>query len=180
MGKVADEVNQLPTALHASVLAAIGKRRHSREPHTILDDPEQLAVGEILRFRQAQIRWLGVEATPNHGLPAAVVGVADGAMIREMKPRIAQILGRGEQRILGQPRIRRNRQMTHVASDHDFEFSRCDASAESIMQERGRYSHNEADECYRDDNDHKSSAFHGSVSMLMDEGRGDQRRIIRR
>src|SRR6266446_1212949 len=79
MGKVADEVNELPTALHASVLAAIGKRRHSREPHAILDDPEQLAVGKILCFRQAQIRWLGVEATANHGLPAAVVGVADGA-----------------------------------------------------------------------------------------------------
>ena len=102
--KVADEVNQLPTVLHASVLAAIGKRRHSREPHPILDDPEQLAVGKTLRFRQAQIRWLGIEATSNHGLPAAVVGMADGAMIREMQPRIAQILRRDEQGILGQPR----------------------------------------------------------------------------
>src|SRR6266850_8228217 len=98
MWKVADEVNQLPTVQHASVPAAIGKRRHSREPHAILDDPEQLAVCKVLRFRQTQIRWLGVEATANHGLPAAVVGVADGAMIREMKLRIAQILRRVEQR----------------------------------------------------------------------------------
>src|SRR5437773_7444840 len=41
MRKVADEVNQLPTALHASVLAAIGKRRHSREPNPILDRSEE-------------------------------------------------------------------------------------------------------------------------------------------
>ena len=180
MGKVADEVNQVPTALHASVLAAIGKRRHSREPHAILDDPEQLAVGKILCFGQAQIRWLGVEATANHGLPAAVVGVADGAMIREMKLRIAQILRRVEQRILGQPCIRRDRQVTHVASDHDFEFSGSGASTESVMQEQCGHSDKDANECYRHDNDHKSSAFHGPVSMLMDEGRGDQRRIIRR
>jgi hypothetical protein len=48
------------------------------------------------------------------------------------------------------------------------------------MQEQCGHSDKDADECYRDDNDHKSSAFHGPVSMLMDEGRGDQRRIIRR
>src|SRR5437879_12136070 len=150
MGKVADEVNQLPTALHASVLAALGKCRHSRESHAILDDPEQFAVGKILRFRQAQIRWLGVEATSNHALPAAVVGVADGAMIREMKPRIAQILRRVEQRILRQSRTRRDRKMTQVASDHDFEFSGSGASTESVMQERCGHSDKDADECYRD------------------------------
>jgi hypothetical protein len=48
------------------------------------------------------------------------------------------------------------------------------------MQERGRHSDSQAGECYRDDNDHQSSAFHGSVNMLMDEDRGDQRRIIPR
>ena len=180
MGKVADEVNQLPTALHASVLAATGKCRHSREAHAILDDPEQFAVGKILRFRQAQIRWLGIEATANHALPAAVVGVADGAMIREMKPRIAQILRRVEHRILGQARIRRDRQVARFASDHDFESSGRGARAEAIMQEGSGDRDNEAEERYRDDDDHESSAFHGSVNMLMDEDRGDQRRIIPR
>ncbi len=82
-------MNQPPIVLHPPVLAAIGKRRHSREPHAVLDDPEQLAVGKILRFRQTQIRWLGVKATANHRLPAAVVAVADSAMIGKMQPRIA-------------------------------------------------------------------------------------------
>ena len=97
-----------------------------------------------------------------------------------MKPRIAQILRRVEQGILRQSCMRRDRKMTHVASDHDFEFSGSGASTESVMQERCGHSDKDADECYCDDNDHKSSAFHGFVSMLMDEGPGDQRRIIRR
>src|SRR5437660_8680660 len=144
MWNVADEVNQLPTLQHASVPAAIGKCRHSCKAHPVLDDPEQLAVGEVLRFRQTQIRWLGVEATANHGLPAAVVAVADGAMIREMQTRIAQVLRRDEQRILGQPRIRRDREMTRVASDHDFEYSGRGARTEAIMQERGDHTDSEA------------------------------------
>src|SRR5229473_7585361 len=172
MGKVADEMNQLPTAFHASMLAAHGKCRHSREAYAILDDPEQFAVGKILRFRQAQIRWLGVQATANPGLPAAVVAVADGAMIREMKPRIAQILRRYEHGILGEPRIRRDRQMTHVASHHDFESIGRGVSAEAIMQDRRGDSDNQAEERHRDDDDDESSAFHGTASMLKDEGRG--------
>ncbi len=48
------------------------------------------------------------------------------------------------------------------------------------MQEGSGDRDNEAEERYSDDDDHESSAFHGSVNMLMDEGRGDQRRIIPR
>jgi len=173
MWKVADEVNQLPAVQHASVSAAIGKCRHSCKAHSILDDPEQLAVRKVLRFRQTQIRWLGVEAAANHGLPAAVVGVADGAMIREMQPRIAQILRRDEQRILGQPRAGRGREMTRIASEHDFEFSGRGARTEAIMEEGSGHRDNQAEERCCDDDDQESSAFHGPVGMLMDEGRSD-------
>src|SRR6266481_9734053 len=166
MWKVADEVNQLPAVQHASVPAAIGKCRHSRKAHAILDDPEQLAVRKVLRFRQTQIRWLGVEAAPNHGLPAAVVGMADGAMIREMQPRIAQILRRDEQRILGQPRAGRGREMTYIASDHDFESIRSGASTEAVMQDGDGHSDNHAEERYSD-GDHEGSDLHGPGNMLM-------------
>jgi len=75
----------------------------------------------------------------------AVVGVADGAMIREMKLRIAQILRRVEQRIRAS-RDSKGSPVTHVASDHDFEFSGSGASTESVMQERGGHSDNQGDE----------------------------------
>src|SRR5947209_19842444 len=61
MRKVADKMNQLPTVQRASMLAAIGKCWHSGEPHAVLDDPEQLSIRKVLRFRQTQIRRLGVE-----------------------------------------------------------------------------------------------------------------------
>jgi hypothetical protein len=46
------------------------------------------------------------------------------------------------------------------------------------MQERGGRSDNEAEQRYRGDDDHESSAFHGTESMLMDEGPSGQRRIL--
>ena len=99
--------------------------------------------------------------------------MADGAMIREMQPRIAQILRRDEQRILGQPRAGRGREMTRIASEHDFEFSGRGARTEAIMEEGSGHRDNQAEERCCDDDDQESSAFHGPVGMLMDEGRSD-------
>jgi hypothetical protein len=48
------------------------------------------------------------------------------------------------------------------------------------MQEGGGHSDNQAEERYSDDDDQDGSAFHGAWSMLMDESRSSQRRIIRR
>src|SRR6267143_554358 len=123
MRKVADKMNYPPTVQRASMLAAIGKCRHSREPHAVLDDPEKLSIRKVLRFRQTQIRWLGVESLANHAVPPSVVGVANRAMLREMQPRIPQFFGRGEHRVLGQPRVRWHRQTAHLASGHGFKFA---------------------------------------------------------
>src|SRR5882724_13001548 len=112
MGKMPDKVNQLPAVLAAPMLTATGKRRHTRKSHAILDDPEKLAVAKILRLPQTQVRWLGVEAIADHSLSAPIVSMTDGAMIREVKPRVAHVLCRGKHRILRQPRTRRDR---HVA-----------------------------------------------------------------
>src|SRR5258708_24567852 len=98
----------------------------------------------MLRLRLRQIRWRRVEVAANHGVTAAVVGVADGAMMREMHPRIAEILRRVKQWILGQPRVRRDRQMTRVASEHDFESIGSGASTEAVMQDRDGHSDNHA------------------------------------
>ena len=99
--------------------------------------------------------------------------MTDGAMIREMQPRIAQILRRDEQRILGQPRAGRGREMTRIASDHDFESSGRGARTEAIMEEGSGHRGNQAEERCSDDDDQESSLFHGPVSMLMDEGWSD-------
>src|SRR5438876_10431010 len=129
-------------------------------------------------MRQAQIGRLGIEATANRSLSAAVVVMANGAMIREMKPRIAQVLRRGEHRVLCHARVRGDRQMTRIASDHSFNSRGLGAGAEAIMEQRNGYSDNHPEERQRDDNNHQSSAFHGFACMVMDEGQRSQWRIF--
>src|SRR5260370_16250667 len=119
MRRVAYEVNRCPSVVGASVLPAAEKCGHPLEAHAVLDDPEQFAIRKILRFRQTQIRWLGVEAIANHSLPAAVIAMTDGAMIREMQPRISQIFRRSKHRVLCQTRIRRDRELTRITPYHN-------------------------------------------------------------
>src|SRR5258708_39289572 len=123
MRKVADEMNKPPTVQRASMLAAVGKCRHPREPHAVLDDPEQFPIRKVLRFRQTQIRRLGVESIANYAFPTSIIGVANRAMIREMQPRIAQFFRGGEHRILSQTRVRRHRKTAYLASSHGFKFA---------------------------------------------------------
>src|SRR3989442_14481028 len=115
MRKVADKMNQLPTVQRASMLAAIGKCWHSGEPHAVLDDPEQLPIRKVLRFRQTQIRRLGVESIANYALSTPVVGLANRAVIRRMQPRIAQFFRRGNHRLLCQTLLCRERTASRVA-----------------------------------------------------------------
>src|SRR6266853_1324064 len=81
--EVADEGDQVPGRALA-LLASVTPGRHAGEPNAVLDDVEQLAVGELLRRRQPQIRRPWIEIAAHLRLPASVVRVADGAMVREM------------------------------------------------------------------------------------------------
>src|SRR5262249_803637 len=53
--QIADEVDELP---RVGVVASrrIAPRRHARQANAVLDDCEQLAVGQILRARRAHVR----------------------------------------------------------------------------------------------------------------------------
>ena len=59
--QVPDEVDKLPTVLFG---AGTRKRRHSRESHSIFDNPKKFAIGELLRFREPQVRRLGIKSAP--------------------------------------------------------------------------------------------------------------------
>src|SRR5258706_10633951 len=81
--KVADEGDQVP-ARALALLASVSPGGHAGEPNAVLDDVEQLTVGELLRARQPQIRrpWIEVAAYLRPAAP--VVCMADRAMIREV------------------------------------------------------------------------------------------------
>ncbi len=106
MRKVPDKVNQLPAILSAAMISSIGGEcGHAGKTHAVFDYPEEFAVGEVLRLRQAQVGRFGVEAIADLAVAAAVVGVTDGAVIGEMKPGFAKIFRRFKHRILSKPRI---------------------------------------------------------------------------
>src|SRR6185503_6167065 len=83
----ADEVHEFP-ALNSAVLCARGPRRHPRQPHAVLDDEKQLAVGKCLCGGKPHIRWLWVQPTTDVRVAAAVVRVAGRAMVSVMRHRL--------------------------------------------------------------------------------------------
>src|SRR5712664_838973 len=111
--QVANEAHQLPAILFRSVRAA--KRGHPRETYSIFDNPEKFAVRELLRFLTAQVRRLGIKIAAYQRVSAAVIGVADGAMIREMQTSVAKILRRLRGGILQLPGSCGNSQVSGIA-----------------------------------------------------------------
>src|SRR5438477_13166025 len=75
--QMADEQHQLPV-VDLFVLAAPGW--HSGHANTILDDVEDLAVGEPLALRTAHIGRFWIKTAAHLRVAAAIVGVAAGAM----------------------------------------------------------------------------------------------------
>jgi len=93
-----NEEYQFPAVLR-SVAAA--KRRHAGEADSVLDDPEQFAVGKLSGFRQAQVRRLRVQTLAVRRIAAAVVAVTRCAMIGEVRHRFLQsLIGRGDAIVL--------------------------------------------------------------------------------
>src|SRR6266545_109272 len=66
--QVADEVDQLPTIL-IFFRRVVSPRGHAGQAFTIVDNVEQLPIGEGLRVRLTHVRSLGVEMLPDLGLP---------------------------------------------------------------------------------------------------------------
>src|SRR6516165_2694541 len=76
---MADEEHELPILVVAPAPAW-----HAGEANAVLDDREQFAVREVLSGAGPEV-WSGrVETLVDRRLAAAVIGVAQGAVVREM------------------------------------------------------------------------------------------------
>ncbi len=84
--QAADEPHELPGERFAfRIGGAAAERRHAGEAHAVLDDVEELAIGEVLRVGQPHVRSLREEVAPvRRPGAAAVVAVAERAVAREM------------------------------------------------------------------------------------------------
>src|SRR5437667_6908709 len=75
------EMHEFPIVFHVVFIAPRG---HARDPHAVLDDVKHFAVAEPLRARLAHVGDARIKVRSHFRLAAAIVGVADGAMIGEV------------------------------------------------------------------------------------------------
>ena len=68
----------------------VAPRRHSRETNSVLNDVEQLSVGELLGRGQAHIGSRRIQILSHDCIAAAVIGVTRETMIRPMRARLRE------------------------------------------------------------------------------------------
>ena len=103
---------------------------HPRQADAVLDDREQLAIGEFLRCRGAHVRRRRVQPPADLGISTAVVRVTHGAMIREVfKTFFEHRLG-SLHRVRHRPHSKRRGEGAHGASHEFFHPTRLRTRAE--------------------------------------------------
>ena len=80
VAQAADVEDQLPTVVGLLVVG-LGPAWHAGERNAAANDVAELAVGEIVCLRQAEVRDSRIEIAADVGLAGAVRGVADGAAV---------------------------------------------------------------------------------------------------
>src|ERR1051326_3387250 len=121
-GQVPDETNQLPrigASLFGTVVIGIhtAEGGHARQTHTVFDNPENVTVRKFLRFAGAEVGGLGIEAAAEHGISAAIVAVANCAVIGKMKTSFTLHVGRICDRIFLVMRVGGRRHFSSGARD---------------------------------------------------------------
>jgi hypothetical protein len=91
--EVADQVDELPRGVVVRrVVPAPG--RHAGPPDAVLDHGEQLAVRKVLSLGPGHVGRFGIEVAADPGLAAAVVAVAEGAVVGEVRAGLREHLWR--------------------------------------------------------------------------------------
>src|SRR5580698_5554178 len=144
MRKMPDKMNQLPAVLISAMPAAVRERRHSRKSHAVFNHPENLAVRQVLRFRKSQVRRPRIKAVADHRVAAAIVAMADGAVVREVQPRVTHVFRRLQHRILRYSRARRDCQTMGTASYRRLQLGGSRTGTEPVMKHGGRHRYSEA------------------------------------
>src|SRR5438093_1089615 len=152
--KMPDEMDQLP-GLPVVFARILTPGRHSGEPDSILDDVEQLSVGQRLGRRGRHVRSLGVKIPPNLRFAPPVIAVAHGAMICEMGPPFRQDLLAERNGVLRCTCCARHGQPAHGTGQCRFKRRGLISGAESAPQHRGEC----ADPDKRNNGDNREGQF---------------------
>src|SRR5258705_7745566 len=115
--QVPNKANELPAILFRAVRAA--KRRHAREAYAVFNNPENLAICQLLRLLTPQIWRLWIQIASKRCVTASVIRVAYGAVIGEVQSSVAKIARCVRRGILQLPRTPGNGHVPHLARHHD-------------------------------------------------------------
>src|SRR5882724_1402420 len=85
--QVPDESHQFPAIVGASMLVRSAECRHARKSHAIFNNPKKFAVRKFLCVLATQVRRLRIESMPHRIVSAAIISVADGAMVGKVPAR---------------------------------------------------------------------------------------------
>src|SRR5436190_3411750 len=129
--QMSNEMDELPIVVR---IVPFTPRRHPGQPDAISNDVEQFSVAKILRLRKTHVGNPRVKVRSHLGLAAAVVSVARGTMIGEVRAAIAERSSIQRNGIAQFPRCQRNRKMTDASRDQRLRRcrlrSRADAAAD--------------------------------------------------
>jgi hypothetical protein len=116
------------------VLHWIRESRHAGEADTILDNPEEIAVREVLCFLEAKIGRVWIKTLAEQGLAAAVIVVARCAMIREVQSRYAQVLFGSDNRVWGGSGVSGDGETADITRDRRFQLARSGSRTQAVME----------------------------------------------
>src|SRR5246127_1565012 len=135
-GQMTDEAHQFPAIFDIVIVfgSSAAKRGHSGKAHAVLDDPENVAVRKLLRLVSAKIGWLGIQSMAKHGIAAAVVAMADGAVIGEVQTSLALNFRRIGKRIFRVVRTGRGGHFPRGTGNSGFKSAGRGAGAQAVMQ----------------------------------------------
>src|SRR6266542_1401763 len=132
LGQAPDEGDEFPDGFRAVFPA---ERRHSRKTHSVRDDVEKLAVGQLLRIRLGQVGNLRIEIAAVKSVAAAGRSVTDGAVLDEMLAGFGRTRLRYRLRALQFFCARRRSYPARVSGQNSFNPRRLFASVESVIAE---------------------------------------------
>ena len=130
----ADVEDQFPTVVGLFVVG-LGPAGHAGERDAATDDVAELAVGEVLRLRGAEVGNARIEVAADIGLAGAVRGVADRAAVDVTFTRGIQNVGRGLPRIGFEAGFTRNGEIARGTGDDCFKTGRCGRGGETVQQD---------------------------------------------
>src|SRR6266851_4352923 len=129
---MADKPHELPGGFGVALIL-FAERRHAAQADSVVDGVEKFAVGLVLSFCRAHVRRLWVHVSAEAGIAAAVVGVAEKAVIGKVLHAVTNVFRRIGNGVLQAAVGSGNRESPRLSDDQHFHLRGSFAGAEASL-----------------------------------------------